>query len=373
MKHFLLVAAVVLIATPMVAVSEPTMRSVAQLKPDTLSYNLATGQTGDQAVRGQQLWLNQNAGWFTYNNWQELLVDHMDLDPVNNTSRQLKNNRWYLIDTVIIAYVTDCIGPPTFSVAWYGGYVDGDNKPLPDPNTEGQYFLAAFGFSTSLPGFDGDPNYIGSGWLITLSLYDANDPNYDSRFWIFGPDFYNGITDPNDPNFNYDTSPGLDWAYAQWWGTQPSGTQTYNGPYLGYRDDTNAPGEDTYFTTYAGNDPWVDPNNWADDHWAFVTYSWFGDPNDGYPFAAFNTGLYGDIYVLGCPTPGAHGQYCTADIDGSGDCVVNLGDLSVLLGSFNKTTGDPAFREEADFVEPFGQVDLGDLSVLLGQFNDDCN
>ena len=74
-----------------------------------------------------------------------------------------------------------------------------------------------------------------------------------------------------------------------------------------------------------------------------------------------------------CPNPGASGAYCTADIDGSGDCLVNLADLAQLLANYGITSG--ATHEQGD-IEPIGgdgDVDLADLAALLAQYGNDCN
>jgi hypothetical protein len=76
----------------------------------------------------------------------------------------------------------------------------------------------------------------------------------------------------------------------------------------------------------------------------------------------------------GCPNPGASGNYCTADIDGSGDCLVTLADLATLLASYNRCPGDPGYNPDADLVDDGdGCVNLSDLAELLGQYGDDCN
>ena len=74
-----------------------------------------------------------------------------------------------------------------------------------------------------------------------------------------------------------------------------------------------------------------------------------------------------------CPNPGASGNYCTADIDGSGDCIVDLADLALLLSNYGMSTG--ATHEDGDIDPPEGDgdVDLGDLAALLSQYGDDCN
>ena len=50
----------------------------------------------------------------------------------------------------------------------------------------------------------------------------------------------------------------------------------------------------------------------------------------GEDLGSFGSG--GDAFLRinlsqGCPQPGNSGNYCTADIDGSGDCLVGLSDL----------------------------------------------
>ena len=72
----------------------------------------------------------------------------------------------------------------------------------------------------------------------------------------------------------------------------------------------------------------------------------------------------------GCPNPGGSGNYCTADIDGSSDCIVALNDLAQLLGHYGITTG--ADHDDGD-LDGDGDVDLSDLAGLLGQYGDDCN
>jgi hypothetical protein len=83
-----------------------------------------------------------------------------------------------------------------------------------------------------------------------------------------------------------------------------------------------------------------------------------------------------DSQPVGCPKPGDSGNYCTADIDGSGDCLVGLADLGTLLASYNQCPGDPFYNASANLVEndpPDGCVDLADLGALLAQYGDDCD
>jgi len=75
----------------------------------------------------------------------------------------------------------------------------------------------------------------------------------------------------------------------------------------------------------------------------------------------------------GCPNPGGSGNYCTADIDGSGDCVVDLADLAQLLSHYGITSGATPEQGDIDPPDGDGDVDLGDLAALLSQYGDDCN
>jgi hypothetical protein len=80
------------------------------------------------------------------------------------------------------------------------------------------------------------------------------------------------------------------------------------------------------------------------------------------------------VNPAGCPNPGDSGNYCTADIDGSGDCIVALNDLAQLLANYGITTG--ATPDQGDIDPPpdgDGDVDIGDLAALLAQYGDDCN
>ncbi len=101
-----------------------------------------------------------------------------------------------------------------------------------------------------------------------------------------------------------------------------------------------------------------------------------GNRNNGTEEYDFGT-LTGDQFVCytltepeGCPNPGGSGNFCTADIDGSGNCLVGLNDLAQLLGNYGTTSG--ASHDDGD-LDGDGDVDLSDLAALLGQYGDDCN
>lgn len=124
------------------------------------------------------------------------------------------------------------------------------------------------------------------------------------------------------------------------------------------------------FTNASWNDDFnnIDPNNIEPD---FVGTMWFG----GGPqlFSQF----YFALYAPQCPNRGDSGKYCEADIDGSFDCIVGLGDLAQLLGNYGCTAGCGLLDGDVDPYDPWfpgdGDVDLADLAELLSQYGDDCN
>ncbi len=96
--------------------------------------------------------------------------------------------------------------------------------------------------------------------------------------------------------------------------------------------------------------------------------------NPGLPPFSF-ADLSGDQFVCytiaesqGCPNAGGSGNFCTADL--SGDCMVDLADLAIMLGNYGTTGG--ATHDDGD-LDGDGDVDLSDLAIMLGQYGDDCN
>jgi len=76
----------------------------------------------------------------------------------------------------------------------------------------------------------------------------------------------------------------------------------------------------------------------------------------------------------GCPNPGAAGEYCSGDIDGSGDCTVGLSDLAALLGGYGHCPGEPGYVPAADLTNDGDPcIKLSDLAALLGQYGNNCN
>jgi hypothetical protein len=77
----------------------------------------------------------------------------------------------------------------------------------------------------------------------------------------------------------------------------------------------------------------------------------------------------GAFELVGGFWPVAGGCVCPGDLDG--DCVVALADLSQLLSSFGRCSGDPGFFPLADF-DSSGCIDLADLTFLLSRFGISC-
>ena len=102
-------------------------------------------------------------------------------------------------------------------------------------------------------------------------------------------------------------------------------------------------------------------------------------PYDGY-VGTYSLGpfrqLYWAMFAPSCPNRGDSGRYCSADIDGSFDCLVGLADLAVLLAHYGMTTGATPLMGDVDPYDEWfpgdGDVDLSDLAELLSQYGDDC-
>lgn len=220
-------------------------------------------------------------------------------------------------------------------------------------NSTGRTLLAAFTIA-NLPATFVPPEW--SAWTILVDL-DAQGQG----FTIDGSDL--------------DGDGLADFGYTYWFTDYtPAGPDNYIGPVIA--GDPNvvpptAPGIENFFDFFA--DPNL--NEYLDTYW-------FG----ALPFAQFYMELFdSNAPGAGCPSPGASGWYCTADITGpSGDpdCVVDLADLALLVGNYPTASG--ATHEDGD-VEPEdgngvwdpwdgdGDIDLADLAQMLGMYRDDCN
>jgi hypothetical protein len=169
----------------------------------------------------------------------------------------------------------------------------------------------------------------------------------------------------------------VDWGYAQFFSVRTP--DALHGPAIcGLLDPNNlppeCPGVEDALDLFIDPNWNDDPNAWLDDdpnlHNSFVGTYWFGGPP---VFAQFCF----ELFAYQCPNVGAAGRYCSADIDGSYDCIVGLGDLAQLLAHFGMTTGATLLDGDVDPYDPTwpgdGDIDLGDLSELLSQYGDDCN
>ena len=174
-----------------------------------------------------------------------------------------------------------------------------------------------------------------------------------------------------------DTDGLVDWGYAQFFSVRTPGA--LHGPAIcGLLEPNNlppqCPGVEDVFDLFIGPNWNNDPNAWLDDdpnlENSFVGTYWFGGPP---VFAQFCF----ELFAYQCPNVGAAGRYCSADIDGSFDCVVGLSDLAVLLSNYGLTMGaTPAMGDIEPYHDQFpgdGDVDAGDLAELLSQYGDDCN
>ena len=256
----------------------------------------------------------------------------------------------------------------------------------------GPAYIGGFGFSQYTNSQDDD----GDLYAIIIFYNEENGFDSSTRNWVEGylidnipgsthglDEFwgYNWKVQPNTP-FELDGSDldndGLtDWGYAMVFSINTPGTA--HGPGvcgLIWNDDPNAvppnpppaecPGIEDAF------DLFLDPNL-NDDPNLLTCYEgtqWFG----GYPnFSQF----YFELFAPECPNRGDSGRYCSADIDGSFDCVVNLADLAQLLGYYGMTSGAGHAMGDVDPYDEWfpgdGDVDLADLAELLGQYGDDCN
>jgi hypothetical protein len=110
------------------------------------------------------------------------------------------------------------------------------------------------------------------------------------------------------------------------------------------------------------------PNNIDPNAIAYEGTYWFG----GNPFSQFHFVLFAPA----CPNRGDADRYCSADIDGSFDCLVGLADLAQLLGNYGMTTGAVPMDGDIDPYDEWwpgdGDVDLADLAELLMQYGNDC-
>ena len=325
MKRLLIVAAIGLIAAP--AFAGPDVLPVTGMR-DAI-YNMATGEvtapTGNERY-GASVWAStQRTGYFFGQQSDGEGITTLDWGDIAGPQA---------IGGFAISYSTDVELPNTIDcVVMFFADENGFNSV-------DRTYLAGFDI-TELP--TADPAGAWNGWTVTLDL----DANFAS-FTIDGADL--------------DTDGLMDFGYTYWFHNLTPTTENATGPTMA--GDPNAipqtaPGIENVF------DYFTDPN--LENYEA--TY-WFG----GTPYAQFYMELFdheGNDPVPSCPNPGASGNYCTADIDGSADCIVDLADLAQLLANYGMTSG--AEPGDGDIDGDDGDVDLADLAALLGQYGDDCN
>jgi hypothetical protein len=327
MKRLLIVAAIAVIAVPAFAGSD--------LLPITgsngmLHYQAATGQVTPfdaQARRiGATLWAaTESSGYFTGRAEGDCLLDWGDVSSgvtigglgfseYTNSQASAGDNQ-----VVVVVYQND------------NGWGDTQKQ-----------ILAGFTVA-NIPGSTHPANeYWGYLWRLepaTPFLIDGNDLDGD----------------------------GLDdFSYAQWY----ESIRTPNaimGPGINGTADPNVippecPGIENAFDRYPNPDFENDPNLAT----VYIGSYWFG----GNPFAQF----FWEMFAPGCPNAGAHFKYCAADI-GNFNCIVDLADLSQLLGHYGTGTTYPEgdIYPPDDFFPGDGVIDLQDLAEILGQYGDNCN
>ena len=337
MKHLLLLAAVGLLVVPAMAGID--------LQPISgsgyLTYNMATGQMSPATPEtriGGAIW---------------------------SCSDRYVNFMWSSVEGEMGLDWGDIAGP-----SYVGGF--GFSEYTNSQEADGDLFALIIFY-----GEENGGNSAGRVWLqgylienVPASTHPADE--FWGYFWKVTP---NDAFEINGSDLDGD---GLsDFGYAQYFSVNTPGAA--HGPGvcgLIWNDDPNAvppnpppaecPGIEDAF------DLFLDPN-FSDDPNLQNSYDgtyWFG----GYPnFTQF----YMELFAPECPNRGDAGRYCSADIDGSFDCLVSLADLAQLLGNYGTTTGATPFMGDVDPYDAFfpgdGDVDLGDLAELLGQYGDDCN
>ena len=282
------------------------------------------------------------------------------------------------VDAISIGYATNSPQPVDLDLLFYtreNGFQSSD-----------RVLAQVFRFR-DLPG--GDPNrpawYL--GWILTVEL---DDPNDDRSFALAGPDLEGGPDDGPCPFRPGCTGFGLaDFGYS--FNFTNVAEPFVAGPLLADVDPNAA--------------PCAAPGTCADSTWVDIFRL---DPNASPPepnallipeVSTEYIGTFGphthafELYMqlserrtLGDQCPNFQVACAVADLNpapglpfGGGDCVVDLGDLSVLLANFGATSGatfaagdiDPPLNLDTLAVGD-GDVDLADLSRLLAAFGTDC-
>jgi hypothetical protein len=340
MKRLLFVAAIAMIVAP--ALASPELLPIKGTHYAT--YKASTGQLTPSPgpVRyGPVVWSSTYDTGYYFGSYQygTIVLDWGDC----GTPADPK-----IINGFQFGFATEMLLPDRLDfIIWYYGEENGVNSYNHVP-------LAGY-IITDLP--TGGPNW--NGWTVTVDLEGGFE------FLLEGS--------------NLDTDGLVDFGYTYWFIGPPVGDAT--GPHISGCYDPNclvdAPGMEDLFDTYFLD--MNDPNQGLPA--AYESTWWF----NGVIFAQFYMEMYEGSNMPnmpeGCPNPGDSGWYCTADIEYTNECVVDLLDLAALLSNYGLTTG--ATHEQGD-VEPEdgngvwdetdgdGDVDLADLARLLSQYGDDC-
>jgi hypothetical protein len=221
------------------------------------------------------------------------------------------------------------------------------------------------------------PNSV-TGWIVSVPI-DAQ-----GGFRLLGPDLESG---PHDPSGGYAVCHGFglaDFGFSYRFRNAPSSQLT--GPLYTWFDPNvvpcAAPGVNNAEDIFEGDPNPADPNEMLFPG-VNVPYVWtrsFGS----WPYPQYHMKL--TTREAAPPCPALEAPCWNADIApgagiraGGGDCVVDLGDLSVLLANFGTTSG--AAFADGDIDPPLnldtlavgdGDVDLADLSRLLAAYGADC-
>ena len=217
-----------------------------------------------------------------------------------------------------------------------------------------------------------------TGWVIAITLEEGQ------AFRLLGPDLETGPDDP-PPAPGCDGFGLPDFGFSYHFVNIPD--SFYAGPIMTWVDPNlptcPAPGVEAaadLFVTDPKNPP--EPNSvlFAGQNIPYDRTLWFGS----WPPVQYHMKL--STCEAAPPCPALEAPCWNADIApgagiraGGGDCVVDLGDLSVLLANFGTTSG--ATFADGDIDPPLnldtlavgdGDVDLADLSRLLAAYGADC-
>jgi hypothetical protein len=338
MKRVLTVAAVIAIAIPAFASSELTVGRVNGVNQAHYSIDGKLSPMGERQTTTSMWDFTTNSNYY----WGAMASDTLPLDwgDIDDGS---------VVEGLAFAYaVPSTLQTPetvNCTIVFYSDYNGFNNNG----------FYGTFGFAYSnLPTTFGT----GNGWIITGDL----EPNF--TFAITGNDL--------------DADGKADFGYSYWFPDR-FGQGLAIGPFLCNYDTTLYPRDPNGGTIYSPDtavwaalgaedafDRFTDPNTGT-----YLGTSFFGgwtpgDPNTVY--SQFYMNLFGDGGPIPCPTAGASGNFCTADIDGSADCIVGLPDLAALLSAYGVNAGGDIEPPGGD-----GDTDLQDLAALLAQYGDDCN